>query len=73
MVIYVSFITLFEYIIQSDICFKCMWLHSNYSHLSDLHLLSLFIILQSITFQSCDVVRHFPVLQIQVTRADPMR
>jgi len=44
-----------------------MWLHINYSHLSDLHLLSSFVILQSVTFQSCNVVRHFPVLQIQVT------
>jgi len=44
-----------------------MWLHSNYSHLSDLYLLSSFVILQSVTFQSCNVVRHFPVLQIQVT------
>jgi len=44
-----------------------MWLHSNYIHLSDLHLLSSFVILQSVTFQSCNMIRHFPVLQIQVT------
>jgi len=45
---------------------KFMWLHSNYSHLSDLHLLSSFVILQSVTFQSCNVVHHFPVRQIQI-------